>query len=74
VHDDDIEPLIFKCDRFEYRNKAQIQKDKEIKVAMAEYKQLRRGLSVRIYISIYLSHFAFRFSFGFQFHVSLVIQ
>ncbi|RHN69088.1 hypothetical protein MtrunA17_Chr3g0120961 [Medicago truncatula] len=45
VHDDDIKPLIFKCDRFEYRNKAQIQKDKEIKVAMAEYKQLRRGLS-----------------------------
>lgn len=76
VHDDDIEPLIFKCDRFEYRNKAQIQKDKEIKVAMAEYKQLRRGLSVRIciYLSIYLSHFAFGFSFGFQFHVLLVIQ
>jgi len=72
VHDDDIEPLIFKCDRFEYRNKAQIKKDKEIKVAMDEYNQLRRGLSVRTYI--YMSHFAFGFSFGFQFHVSLVLQ
>lgn len=46
MFDDDIEPFMFICARFIYKNKAQIQKDKEIEVAMAEYRECSRNLSV----------------------------
>jgi len=63
MYDDDIEPFMFICKRFIYKNKAQIQKDKEIEVAMAEYDECSRNLSVSnssIYLSIYFN-FVFNF-------------
>lgn len=45
VYDDDIKPFVFKCVRFTYKNKAQIKKDKEIRVARAKHKRRSRNLS-----------------------------
>lgn len=45
IDDDDIEPFVIKCDRFEYKNKAQIKLDEEIEAAMAEYDKRHRNLS-----------------------------
>lgn len=45
IYDDDVEPFVIKCDRFEYKNKAQIKLDEEIEAAMAEYDKRRRNLS-----------------------------
>ncbi|XP_058781669.1 uncharacterized protein LOC131655886 [Vicia villosa] len=45
MYDDDIEPFMFSCARFLYKNKAQIIKDEQINVAMDEYEERRRNLS-----------------------------
>lgn len=56
MYDDDPEPFVFMCRRFVYKNKAQIKLDEEIKVAMDDYRERSRNLSVTI--SFYLSLFA----------------
>ncbi|AES71816.1 hypothetical protein MtrunA17_Chr3g0120981 [Medicago truncatula] len=45
MYDDDIKPFMFMCGRFTYKNKAQIQQDKEIRIARAKHKKLSRNLS-----------------------------
>lgn len=56
MYDDDPEPFMFMGRHFVYKNKAQIKLDEEIKIAMDDYRERSRNLSVTI--SIYLSHFA----------------
>jgi len=45
IYDDDVEPFVIKCDRFEYKNKARIKLEEEIEAAVAEYDKRRRNLS-----------------------------
>ncbi|XP_058781672.1 uncharacterized protein LOC131655891 [Vicia villosa] len=52
MYDDDPEPFEFSCRRFVYKNKAQIIKDQQIKVAMDDYRERSRNLSVFDAISV----------------------
>ncbi|GAU20106.1 hypothetical protein TSUD_381980 [Trifolium subterraneum] len=45
MYDDDAKPFFFDCDRFVYKNKAMINKEKEIKVATADHIKRSRHLS-----------------------------
>lgn len=58
IDDDDIEPFVIKCDRFEYKNKAQIKLDEEIEAAMAEYDKRHRHNKKRTLLT-HLSKLAF---------------
>ena len=54
MYDDDPKPFMFLSRRFTYKNKAQIQQDKEIRIARAKHKKLSRNLSVK-HLSISIS-------------------
>jgi hypothetical protein len=54
MYDDDIKPFMFMCGRFTYKNKAQIQQDKDIRIARAKHRRRSRNLSVT-HLSNYLS-------------------
>lgn len=46
IYDDLDYPYMFMCSHFVYRNKVQIKKDEEIRVAMAEHRKRSRNLTV----------------------------
>jgi hypothetical protein len=52
IYDDLDYPYMFMCSHFVYRNKVQIKKNEEIRVAMAEHRKRSRNLTVSIYLSI----------------------
>jgi hypothetical protein len=58
MFEDDPEPFMYMRDRFMYMNKAFIKQEEEIQVAMADYRDRSRNLTVTNYLSIYLIFFS----------------
>jgi len=52
--EDDISPFLFSCPRFEYKNKAQREKEAASKRALDEYLESSRNLTVRVSLSLSL--------------------
>ncbi|XP_058753951.1 uncharacterized protein LOC131627134 isoform X2 [Vicia villosa] len=45
MYNDDSNPYLFSCSRFEYKNKAQIKKEEQVEKAVAEYEERSRNLT-----------------------------
>src|ERR1051325_2430530 len=57
MYDNDPEPFFIAARSFVYKNNAQIEKEKQIEIAMADYRQRSRNLSVCNHPPIYLLFF-----------------